>query len=138
MAAQPFQVFHLASEHNRLTLAAALKRLLPEQSWSQVRKLILGRLVQVNGNLCLDEGRKVKSGDVLKVWEHALAPPVLAEDVKLVYVDEHLVVVQKPAGVTTLRHREEADLPQRRKQLQPTLDELVKIQLARHLGISLS
>jgi 23S rRNA pseudouridine1911/1915/1917 synthase len=43
--------------------------------------------------------------------------------------------VQKPAGVTTLRHREETDLPQRRKQLQPTLDELLVESLARHFGI---
>src|SRR5262249_23650426 len=137
MPAESKQTFHLTAEHNRFTLAAALKRLLADRSWSQVRKLISGRRVQVNGNLCLDEGRKVKAGDVLKVWEHALASPVSAEDVKLVYVDEHLVVVQKPAGVTTLRHREETDLPQRRKQLQPTLDELVQIQLAHHLGIPL-
>src|SRR5437773_4176885 len=131
------RTFHLAPEHEGLTLAAALKRLVAEPSWSQVRKLITGRRVQVNGNLCLDEERKVSSGDVVKVLEHALAPPVSAEDVRLVHVDEHLVVVQKPAGVTTLRHREEADLPQRRKQLQPTLDELVQRQLALYLGISL-
>ena len=135
MTAQPTQTFHLAAEYDRRTLAAALKRLLTDQSWSQVRKLISGRRVQVNGNLCLDEGRKVKAGDVLKLWEQPLAAPVGAEDIKLVYVDEHLVVVQKPAGVTTLRHREEGDLPQRRKQLQPTLDELVQQALARHLGI---
>ena len=63
-------------------------------------------------------------------------PPCSAADVRLVYVDEHLVVVQKPAGVTTLRHREETDLPIRRKQLQPTLDELVERSLAEHLGLS--
>ena len=40
-------------------------------------------------------------------------------------------------GVTTLRHREETDLPQRRKQLQPTLDELVVAVLAEQLGIEL-
>ncbi|HMC12325.1 MAG TPA: RluA family pseudouridine synthase [Pirellulaceae bacterium] len=129
--------FHLAAEHDGLTLAAALKRLLADQSWSQVRKVIASRRVQVNGNLCLDEERHVGSGDVVKLLDHALAPPVNATDVRLVYVDEHLVVVQKPAGVTTLRHREETDLPQRRKQLQPTLDELVQHQLAHHLGIAL-
>ena len=93
------------------TLCAALKQLLPDQSWSQVRQLIAGRRVLVNGNLCLDEGRKVKAGEVLKLVDHALAPPATAADVKLVRVDEHLLVVQKPAGVTTLRHREETDLP---------------------------
>ena len=36
-----------------------------DPSWSQVRKLITGRRVQVNGNLCLDEERKVFSGWML-------------------------------------------------------------------------
>jgi 23S rRNA pseudouridine1911/1915/1917 synthase len=142
MAGDPFRTFHLAAEHDGQTLAAAMKRLLTPTrsvseglSWSQVRKLIAGRRVQVNGNLCLDEERKVKAGDVVRLWNRALAAPPDADDVKLVYVDEHLVVIQKPAGVTTLRHREATDLPQRRKQLQPTLDELVPQLLARHLGL---
>jgi 23S rRNA pseudouridine1911/1915/1917 synthase len=131
------QTFHLFVEHNGQTLAAALKRLCAGQSWSQVRKFVEGRRVQVNGNLCLDAERKVAAGDVVKILDHALAPPATAADVRLVYVDEHLLVVQKPAGVTTLRHREETDLPVRRKQLQRTLDELVQQQLAAHLGISM-
>jgi len=132
-----FQNFHLTDEHDGLNLAAALRRLLPDRSWSQVRKLIAGRKVQVNGNLCLDEERKVKAGDIVKVLEQPLAAPVREADARLAYVDEHLVVVHKPAGVTTLRHREETDLPQRRKQLQPTLDELLPRLLAAHLGIRL-
>jgi 23S rRNA pseudouridine1911/1915/1917 synthase len=133
----PAQTFHLSANHNGQTLAAALKRLLADQSWSQVRKLVAGRRVQVNGNLCLDGERKVAAGDVVKILDHALAPPATAADVRLVYVDQHLLVVQKPAGVTTLRHREETDLPVRRKQLQRTLDELVQQQLAAHLGASM-
>jgi 23S rRNA pseudouridine1911/1915/1917 synthase len=111
---------------------------LPELSWGQVRRLIGGRQVQVNGNLVLDEGRRVKAGDVVKLHDHALAKPADALDVKIVHFDEHLVVVQKPAGVTTLRHREENDLPQRRKQLQPTLDELVAQVLSEQRGITTS
>ncbi|MDX1947742.1 MAG: RluA family pseudouridine synthase [Pirellulaceae bacterium] len=122
-------------DHDGLSLAQALKRCLPEQSWSRVRGLIAGRQVQVNGNLCLDEGRRVKGGDVLKLWDHPLAKPADASDVRIVHLDDHLVVVHKPAGVTTLRHREESDLPQRRKQLQPTLDELLTRALAERLGI---
>jgi 23S rRNA pseudouridine1911/1915/1917 synthase len=133
----PAQSIHLAAEHNGQTLAAALKRLLSDQSWNQIRKLIAGRRIQVNGNLCLDGERKVKAGDVVKILAHSAAPPATAADVRLVYVDEHLIVIRKPAGITTLRHREETDLPIRRKQLQSTLDELVQQQLAVHLGIAL-
>jgi 23S rRNA pseudouridine1911/1915/1917 synthase len=130
------QTFHLEPEHAELSLGQALKRLLAEQSWSQVRRLIAVRRVQVNGNLCLDEGRRVKAGDVVKIAEHSLARPADEADIKIVHLDAHLVVVQKPAGVTTLRHREETDLPERRKQLQPTLDELLPRVLAKHLGIA--
>ena len=70
----PPRTIHLAAEHNGLTLAAALKRLLPDQSWSQVRKLLAARRVQVNGNLSLDGERKVRSGDVVKILDHSLAP----------------------------------------------------------------
>lgn len=131
------QTFHIPDEMSGLTLAATLKRLLAGHSWSQVRKLIAGRRVQVHGNLCLDEERKVSGGDVVQMLDRPVARPVSAADVRLSYVDEHLVVVQKPAGVTTLRHREETALPERRKQLQPTLDELVQRVLAAHLGIRL-
>ncbi|MBW8883409.1 MAG: RluA family pseudouridine synthase [Planctomycetia bacterium] len=130
------QTIHLAEEHSGLTVAAALKRLLPDQSWSQVRKLIASRRIQVNGNLCLDAERKVAASDVIKLFDEALPRPVSQADVPLVHIDEHIIVVQKPAGVTTLRHREETDLPERRKQLQPTLDELVQRRLAEHLGIA--
>jgi 23S rRNA pseudouridine1911/1915/1917 synthase len=120
---------------NGQTLAAALKQFLEGYSWSQVRKLVAGRRVQVHGNLCVDSERRLREGDVVKVLEQATAAPVTAADVRLAHVDEHLVVVQKPAGVTTLRHREETDLPERRKQLQATLDELVQEALALHLGV---
>jgi 23S rRNA pseudouridine1911/1915/1917 synthase len=130
------QTFHLAPEHSGLSLGQTLKRLLADQSWSQVRRLIAARRVQLNGNLCLDEGRRVKAGDVVKIAEHSLAKPADEADIKIVHLDEHLVVVQKPAGVTTLRHHEETDLPERRKQLQPTLDELLPRVLAKHLGIA--
>src|SRR4051812_43760984 len=95
------QTFHLAAELNGQTLAAALKRLQSDQSWNQIRKLIAARRVQVNGNLCFDEERKVKAGDVVKILDHSVAPPATAADVRLVYIDEHLLVIQKPANVTT-------------------------------------
>src|SRR4030095_66891 len=104
-----------------LSLPQALKRLLPEPSWSQIRKLIAGRQVQVNGNLVLGEGRRVQPGDVLKLWDHPLAKPADASDVKIIHLDEHLVVVQKPAGVTTVRHREETELREQRNEPPPTL-----------------
>lgn len=127
----PARNYHVPAEAQGATLVAALRRFLPGESWNDVRKLVRQRRVQINGNLCLDEGRKLKTGDVVKVWEHPLAKPVEDDDVVIRYVDAHVVVVEKPAGITTLRHREERSWPARRKQLQPTLDEVVTRLVAR-------
>ena len=131
----PFRNYHIRGELIGGTLSGALKKLLAGEPWGKVKSLIAGRHVQVNGNLCLDEGRRLTAKDVVKVWEQPLARPATAADVRLLFVDEHLVVVEKPAGMTTLRHAEERRWPARRKQLQPTLDEALPRVLAKKLGL---
>jgi 23S rRNA pseudouridine1911/1915/1917 synthase len=81
--------------------------------------------VLVNGNLCVDAGRRLKNGEVVKVLSHPLTPVPRDKDVRIQYLDAHLVVVEKPAGMTSIRHIEERRWPARRKQLQPTLDEIL-------------
>lgn len=108
------------------SLAGAIKARLKGQSWGSAKKLIAQRHVHVNGNLCVDEGRRVREGDVIHVFEHPRAAPVTAAQIRIVYRDAHLVVIDKPAGVTTLRHAEERKWPKHRKDRLPTLDELVQ------------
>lgn len=120
------QTFHVASDLADAAIPTALRTLLPHLSWSQIKNLIRQRRVQINGNLCLDEGRKVKAGDVIRISDESLAAPVAAKDVRLVHVDQDLVVIDKPPGVTTLRHAEEKEWSNQRKQRQATLDELVE------------
>lgn len=120
------QTFHLAADAKEATLVSALRNLLPDRSWSQVKALFRQRRVQVNGNLCLDESRRVKAGDVIRISDQPLAAPVTAKDVRIVHLDEQVVVIDKPPGVTTLRHSQEEEWSDRRKQRQATLDELVE------------
>src|SRR5262245_64132434 len=119
------QVFRVAPAQVNLTIAAALRQWLPGRSWSDVRRLLSSRHVTVSGNLCLDEGRRLKEEEVVKLLAHPAAAPPKEEDVRIRFLDAHLVVVEKPAGMTTLRHPEERNWPRRRKQLQPTLDEML-------------
>lgn len=128
------QNYHVPEECAGWTLAAVLRRMRPGLSWSQARRLIHGRYVQVNGNLCMDDARRLKPGDVVALWREPRARPVRPEDIQLVYRDNHLVVVDKPAGITTVRHREERHLSARRRQLQPTLDEMLVEILQGHWG----
>lgn len=104
------------------SLVAALHQCL-DQSWGQARRLIEKRQVQVNGNLCLDAGRRLTVGEVLHVFPHPLALPPQENSVKIRFIDEHIVVVDKPSGMTTLRHPEERFWPAERRQRQPTLEE---------------
>lgn len=130
-----FRNYHVTSASADQTLPAALRQFITGLSWSKIKALIAARRVQVNGNLCLDETRRLQAGDVVKVWEQPLAKPADASDVRVVYCDDYLAVVHKPAGITTQRHPEERNWPARRKQLQPTLDELVPLALAKKLGL---
>jgi 23S rRNA pseudouridine1911/1915/1917 synthase len=132
--ASQFTLYHLQSQQRGLTLSAALKALVPGCSWGQAQNWITNRHVQINGNLCLDPSRRLTEKDVIKLWRESLAKPVDAEQLKLAYVDEHLVVVEKPAGVTSVKHREERVTSSRRKQRQETLEELLPAAIARHLG----
>lgn len=115
-------------------LAGVLKVRLAGQSWGSAKKLIANRHVQVNGNLCVDDARRVKAGDVVHVFDHPRAAPATAEQIRIIFRDPHLVIVDKPAGVTTLRHAEERQWPRQRKDRMPTLDELVQRALAIQLG----
>jgi 23S rRNA pseudouridine1911/1915/1917 synthase len=124
-------VFRVSPEQVNQTIAAALRTWLPGKSWSEIKKLLGSRHVTVSGNLCLDEGRRLKRDEVVKLLPHPAAAPPREADVRIRYIDQHLVVVEKPSGMTTLRHPEERNWPKRRKQLQPTLDEVLPKIIAR-------
>jgi 23S rRNA pseudouridine1911/1915/1917 synthase len=126
MTGPSYETLHVTAAHEGAVVTNALRALLPGRSWSQIKRLLSQRRVQINGNLCVDEGRRVKQGDVIRVNRLPVAAPITAADVRLVHIDEHVVVIDKPAGVTTLRHNEERDWSHQRKQRQATLDELIE------------
>lgn len=128
-------VYHLTEQDEGLTLAAALKAHCEESSWGVIKRWISKRQVQVNGNLCLDEARRVAQKDVIKVWRTSLPKPVEASDLRVQYLDEHLVVLCKPAAITSVRHFAERKLSTRRRQLQPTVEELLPMVLAKLLKL---
>ena len=121
----PGTVLHVGASDAGQTLAAFLRRRLGGASWSRVQRLVRGRHVLVHGNVSTDAARRLVEGEVVKVLDAAAAPPPRADDVRVIHLDDAIVVVDKPAGLTTTRHAEERDWPARRRQVQPTLDELL-------------
>lgn len=125
MAKPGILVFHTTTGEAQKTLVTALRNWLRDNSWGQVRRLVQSRRVQINGNLCIDEGRRLQEGDVVRVLPHPQAPPPRDDDVRIHFVDSYVVVVEKPAGMTTIRHPEEREWPSSRKDRRPTLDEVL-------------
>ncbi|MFZ4731610.1 MAG: RluA family pseudouridine synthase [Pirellulales bacterium] len=129
MKPAPGTVHHVDAAAAGRTLAAFLRGTSGE-SWSQVQRLIRARRVQIHGNICTDAGRRLRDGDVVKILAVAAPAPPGLHDLRIVHLDAAVVVVEKPPGVTTTRHGEERTWPARRRQVQPTLDEMVPAALA--------
>lgn len=125
------QILHVDERLAGATLAAAVKAAQAGLSWKAARQLVTSRHVMVDGNLCLDAGRRLKAGEVVKLFRESRAPLPCAADIRIVHVDQDLVVVVKPSGMNSVRHEEERHWNARRKQHQPTLDELLPELLAR-------
>ena len=125
MKPHPGTVHHVTAADRGATLAAFLRAELGGESWSRVQKLVRSRHVLIHGNICTDPARRLTEGEVVKVLETSAPRLPGAGDVRIVHLDDEVVVVDKPPGVTTTRHHEERSWPARRRQMQPTLEELV-------------
>jgi len=119
------QVFAVDAALAGQTALAILRRMLPGQSWSACRKCLESRRVTVNGVLCVNEARRLQTGDEVRISSAPQQVTSVLNELALLFVDEHIVVVEKPAGIVTFRRPDEQNWPQERKRLQPTLDELV-------------
>jgi 23S rRNA pseudouridine1911/1915/1917 synthase len=131
-------VFHVPSSSAGRTVATFLRAEQSGVAWSKVRQQFRGRRVMIDGNVCTDEARRLKGGEVVKLLARPAAAPPDPSDLRIVHLDDDVVVVEKPSGVTTVRHHEERSWPARRRQLQPTLDEMLPAAIARHLQASRS
>lgn len=128
---KPIHTFEISDD--KQMVLAALREYLPDSpSWSAVKKTLRGRRVAIGSVLCIDEGRQLSKGEVVTIFDHPLPPPPTDEDVKIRFVDAELVVVEKPAGMVTLRRKPDLGWSWSRKNLQPTLDECVPRLLAKH------
>lgn len=116
------------------TLAALLRNLLPGRSWSEVRRLIETRRVTIGAELCLDPARRVKQGERVQLLARPAPKPRQHEAVVIRHLDKEVVVVQKPSGVSTVRHPSERGWPSERKALHPTLEDIVPRLVAEREG----
>ncbi len=135
MSDAPTPPFRVLPTEAGQTLAAVLRHRLaaggPPPSWAQVRQVIDARRVQVNGTACVDDARRLSPGESVAVLTVALRPPPAAGELVVRHLDDHLVVVEKPPGILSVRNPEEGGWDEKRKGKQPTLDELLQKRLPR-------
>lgn len=112
-----------------------------------MRRLLREQRVRINGTPCVDPNRRLQRGQRVQVrlpgtakkqdkpapqGKRTARSPQGPQPI-LRYVDEHIVVAEKPAGLTTMRHAEDVvEFGQRaRRFLPPTLADLLPDLLAR-------
>lgn len=126
----------ISAEHAGQTLAAVLRKQFSSQSWSQIRKLIAARRVQIDEALCLDPARRLKEGETVEIMAKPFAVHrgATVEGLVIRHLDDDVVVVEKTSGVNTVRHPAERDWNDKRRELSPTLEDLTQRAIAEQLG----
>ena len=135
----PLAPFNVIAPENGHTLAKVLRSRLHETgpSWKAVRSLIEARRVRIDGDICTDEARRLKEGELVELLAQPKPLPKEAHPERLVvrHLDAHVVVVEKPAGVNSVRHPSELEWSEQRKRLVPTLQDLATWAVARRLSV---
>lgn len=112
----PFKIQILGKRQAGQTLAAVLTQSMG-LSKADVAHYLKNRWVRLDGALCQKAGQRVRAGQRLQVVrprqkrethkpKAAPAPP-MARAMQIRFLDDHIVVVDKPAGLTTVRHADE-------------------------------
>jgi 23S rRNA pseudouridine1911/1915/1917 synthase len=81
-------------------LAGFVRGRRPDRPWTEIKRWIATGKVFVDGAAVTDEGARVRAGQTVEL---RMAAARRAErEVRLVYEDAHLVVIDKPAGVSSV------------------------------------
>jgi 23S rRNA pseudouridine1911/1915/1917 synthase len=99
---RPAQTFELDATDSGLTLAAALRRRLAGESWSDVRALCTTGKVCLDGERALDPAGRVSAGQRIEIHPNAPKPHTVPAGFRVVWEDTHLVVIEKPSGITSV------------------------------------
>ena len=116
-------------ENEGATLATIVRNLMPELSWSRIKKLIAQGHIKISNDVCLDPARRVRTAENVELLVKPDGKASDKQEITIRFLDEHLVVVEKPPGVNSVRHPAERTWKESRKSLSPTLEDLVTKQI---------
>jgi 23S rRNA pseudouridine1911/1915/1917 synthase len=106
-------VFRVSAAAQPDRLDRVLRGFRPELSWSALRELIARGKVAVSGVVVTDPAAMVGEGAELSIRMSAAAPRAAGvmpfDRQRIVHLDPHVVVVDKPAGLNTVPWQDERD-----------------------------
>ena len=127
--------FTVPSEPAFPTLAAFLRTFDPAMTWSQARGHVYGRRVKVNGTLCLDDSRRLRTGDSVALLGNSAPPPPGLGSVKVVREDAAFLVIEKPSGMECERRHEQIRWSEQKRLSQPTVIESLEAMHHKVFGV---
>ncbi len=123
-------IIHKVSEESEgATLASIIRKINPELTWSMIKKLIALGHAKIGSDICLDPVRRVHQNEEVELLAKPESKALVRQEITFRYIDQHLVVVEKLAGINSVRHPAERDWKESRKSLSPTLEDLVTAQI---------
>ncbi len=99
--------FLVGPEYSGKTVAAFLKAMVQDLSWKQVRSLIAQGKVRIRKRIVNDDVVRLSDGETVSIihTDKAITQEKSMRDgIQIVYLDNDIVVVDKPSGITTVRH----------------------------------
>jgi 23S rRNA pseudouridine1911/1915/1917 synthase len=94
--------FTIDVAERELTLAATLRRKLPNLTWSEARRLCETGKVRVDGEVVLDSALRVRASREITLVMAAPRPRAEVVGFRVAFEDGHLIIIEKPAGVTSV------------------------------------
>ncbi|HEY7370747.1 MAG TPA: RluA family pseudouridine synthase [Polyangia bacterium] len=94
--------FMIGAAEEGVTIAAALRAQLPGESWERIRKLCTTGKVFLDDERALDPARRVRAGQRVSLDRAAPRPDQTPPGFRVVFDDAHLVVVDKPSGISSV------------------------------------
>lgn len=122
------QSFTVPPQDKGKTISAFLRSVVPAASWSQVKQLIQRQGILLNDRVVHDVAHRLAGGERVSVGEqpHVHKKQAAVPGVTVVYYDYDVVVVDKPAGLTTIRHPDEIrEYGAKSRFLPPTLADML-------------
>lgn len=118
------EIFEVEPNYEGATVAAYVRDK-KGLSWAKAKHLIDARMVEIAGAVCRDPARRIHPGESIVILSSPAPKKPLDHGVTIRHLDIHLVVVEKPSGISSVRHPTERDWTAERRALSPTLEEIL-------------